>query len=245
MLTVTEAAEFLNLSLADLESRVKKGDIPCERHGARVMFRCKEIDAWASQRILGLPDQALRDYHATSSARAHEIPLHGPIMPRLINVRRVAPELRSRTRGSVMRDMVALAESTDLVSDPRELLETIEERERLCSTALPGGVALLHPRHHTPYMVSESFIALGRPIQPVHFGAPDGQPTDLFFLLCCQDDRIHLHTLARLCMMFQHTSILNTLRTAATAKEMLQGVFLAEEELLKKTTAGTRRPRGS
>lgn len=234
MLTITEAADYLNLSLADLERRVKDGKIPCDSHGTRIMFRRKDIDAWASQRILGLPGQALRAYHAVSSARVHEIPLKGPMMPRLMTVDRIDHELHSRTRASVMRDMVALAESTDLVSDPRELLQTIEERERMCSTALPGGMALLHPRHHTPYMFTESFIALGRTLQTLHFGAPDGQSTDLFFLLCCQDDRIHLHTLARLCMMFQHTGMSVALRSAETAEDMLQVIFLSEEELLKK-----------
>jgi excisionase family DNA binding protein len=234
MLTITEAAEYLNLLPADLERRVKAGEIPCDHHGTRVTFRRKDIDAWASQRILGLPGQALRAYHDVASARVHEIPLQGPIMPRLITADRIDHELHSRTRGSVMRDMVALAESTDLVANPRELLDTLEERERLCSTALPGGVALLHPRHHTPYMVSESFIALGRPLQPIHFGAPDGHSTDLFFLLCCQDDRIHLHALARLCMMFQHTGMTAALRASETAEDMLQAIFRAEDELLKK-----------
>jgi PTS system nitrogen regulatory IIA component len=234
MLTIAEAADFLNLSPADLDRRVKNGDIPCEHHGARVTFRKKDIDAWASQSILGLPGQALRVYHAASSARVHAIPLQGPLMPRLITVDRIDHELHSRTRGSVMRDMVALAESTDLVSDPHELLETLEERERLCSTALPGGIALLHPRHHTPYMVSESFIALGRVLQPIHFGAPDGRSTDLFFLLCCKDDRIHLHTLARLCMLFEHTTVPASLRAGETAEELLQAIIQAEEEILKK-----------
>jgi mannitol/fructose-specific phosphotransferase system IIA component (Ntr-type) len=223
----------LHSSPADLERLVKDGEIPCEHHGTRVTFRRKDIDAWASQRILGLPGQALRAYHATSSARIKAIPLEGPMMPQLITVDRIDHELHSRTRGSVMRDLVALAESTDLVADPRELLDTLEERERLCSTALPGGIALLHPRHHAPYMFSESFIVLGRPLQPVHFGAPDGHSTDLFFLLCCQDDRIHLHALARLCMMFQHTGLILALRSAETAADMLTAILLAEEEVLK------------
>lgn len=234
MLTVTEAAEYLNLSPADVERRVKDGLIPCEHQGSKTMFRRKDIDAWASQRILGLPGQALRAYHAAASTRVHDIPLNGPIIPRLLTVDRIDHELHSRTRASVMRDMVALAESSDLVADPHELLDTLEERERLCSTALPGGLALLHPRHHTPYMFSESFMALGRPLQPIHFGAPDGHSTDLFFLLCCQDDRIHLHALARLCMMFQQTDMPTALRASETAEDMMQAIVLAEEELLKK-----------
>ena len=234
MLTMPEAAEYLHLSLAAVERLVKHDEIPAEHQGSRVMFRRKDIDAWASQRILGLPGKALHDYHAISSARVHAIALQGPLLPQLMTVDRIDPELHSRTRASVQRDMVDLAESTDLVSDPRELLETIEERERLCSTALPGGLALLHPRHHEPYMFSDSFIALGRTLQPIHFGSQDGTSTDLFFLVCCQDDRIHLHTLARLCSLYQNTNMLTALRQAETAAGMMQAMVAAEEELLKR-----------
>ena len=234
MLTIAETAEYLHLSVAALERLVKHDEIPAEHQGTRVMFRRKDIDAWASQRILGLPGKALHDYHAASSARVHAVALRGPLLPQLMTVERIDPELHSRTRSSVQRDMVALAESTDLVSNPRELLDTIEERERLCSTALPGGLALLHPRHHEPYMFSDSFIVLGRALQPIHFGAQDGTSTDLFFLVCCQDDRIHLHTLARLCSLYQNTNVLTGLRQAETADQMMQVLIGAEEELLKR-----------
>ena len=234
MLTLAEAAEYLHLAPAALERLVKREEIPAEHQGARVMFRRKDIDAWASQRILGLPGQALHDYHAASSARVHAIALQGPLLPQLMTADRIDPELHSRTRSSVQRDMVALAESTDLVSNPRELLETLEERERLCSTALPGGLALLHPRHHEPYMFADSFIALGRSLQPIHFGAQDGTSTDLFFLVCCQDDLIHLHTLARLCSLYQNTNMLAELRQAETAAEMMQAMVSAEDSLLKR-----------
>ena len=56
--------------------------------------------------------------------------------------------------------MVALAEGTGRVLHPRELLQSVEERESLCSTALPGGLALLHSRHHTEYSFDGSFVVL-------------------------------------------------------------------------------------
>ena len=108
-----------------------------------------------------------------------------------------------------------LAGSTGLVADPQDLLRSIDERERLCSTALAGGIALLHPRNHEPYMFDDSFVVLGdERSSRFHFGSPDGAMTDLFFLICCQDDRIHLHALTRLCMMCHYSSVLLELRDA-------------------------------
>jgi PTS system nitrogen regulatory IIA component len=130
--------------------------------------------------------------------------------------------------------MVALAERTGKVYDPKELLSSLEAREEICSTGLPGGLALLHPRHQAPYRFESSFIVLGRPIQQIHYGAPDGQPTNLFFLICSQDDRIHLHTLARLCLMALETDLLTGLRTAGDAAALYECIIAAEAQVLER-----------
>ena len=59
-------------------------------------------------------------------------------------------------------------------------------RPAIFAARLPGGMALLHPRHQDPYMFETSLVMLGRSIQPIPFGTIDGQPTDLFFLICCR-----------------------------------------------------------
>ena len=69
-------------------------------------------------------------------------------------------------------------------------------------------------------------------MQPVPFGAPDGQPTDLFFLLACPDDRLHLHTLARVCLMAQKTDLLAQLRQASNADEMYACLLESERSVL-------------
>ena len=144
----------------------------------------------------------------------------------------IGSAMTSKTKASVLRDLVALAEKTGQLTDPKELLESLETREELCSTALPGGIAIPHPRFHQPYLFESSFIVVGRPIQEIHFGLPDGGPTDLIFLLCCQDDRIHLHTLSRLCLMAQKTETLPQLRAAPNAAAMRDCIVAAEREVL-------------
>ena len=228
-----EVAAYLHLTSGDVEKLVKQGEIPHEKQRERIVFRRSEVDSWASQRILKLPEKRLRDYHVRSSASLSEISLNGALMPQLVTAERIAPALPSRTRASIIRDMAQLAAKTDLVSDSVELLRLIEERERLCSTALPEGFALIHPRHHDPYLFAESFLVFGRTIQPIHFGAQDGTPTDLFFLVCCQDDRIHLHTLARLCTMCMETGLLAALRQAETVDDVLSALCAAEVEIIR------------
>jgi mannitol/fructose-specific phosphotransferase system IIA component (Ntr-type) len=93
-------------------------------------------------------------------------------------------------------------------------------------------LALLHSRFPEAYMFESPFLVLGRTVQEIPFGAPDGQGTDLFFLLGCPDDRLHLHTLARLCLMAQKTELLARLREAADAAAMHQCILAAEAAVL-------------
>ncbi len=232
LLSVEGVAEYLHLTAEDIERRVKDREIPFERRGERVVFRKRDIDMWASQRILGLPKQRLAAYHEKSTHGTREILPRQTILPEMLQAGAIASAMSSKTKASLLRDLVALAEKTGQIADPKELLASLEAREALCSTALPGGLALPHPRFHEPYMFESSFIVAGRPVQGIHFGAPDGQPTDLFFLICCQDDRLHLHTLARLCLMTQKTEMLAQLRQAPDAQSMRDCIIAAEQEVL-------------
>ena len=235
LLNLEEVAHYLHLTPADIEQRVKNREIPFEKRGDRVVFRKNEIDAWASQRILGLPGPRLADYHQKSTRYARKILTQEALLPEMLRSGAVASAMTSKTRASVLHDLVALAEKTGNLSDPKTLLASLEAREELCSTAVPGGFALPHPRFHEPYLFEQSFIVVGRPVQEIHFGAPDGQPTSLFLLICCQDDRLHLPTLARICLMARETAILDQLRQAPDAAAMHATLIAAEEEALAKT----------
>lgn len=65
---IDEVARYLHLSRADLDRLVKNRDIPFERHGQRLVFRKVDIDAWASQRILGLEGRRLAEYRRSLPA---------------------------------------------------------------------------------------------------------------------------------------------------------------------------------
>ncbi len=228
-LDVKGVARYLHLNAAEIERLVKDQEIPFERHGDRLVFRKTDIDAWASPRILGLEGRRLTEYHLKASRDTREILANEAILPEMIHPDFINPALPAKTRASVLREMVALAEETGRAWDPKGLLAGLEAREALSSTGLPGGLALLHTRDPQAYLFESAFIVLGRTVQQVPFGAPDGQPTDLFFLLACPDDRLHLHALARLCMMAQKTALLADLRAAPEA-ETMHRLFLAAEE---------------
>ena len=230
---IREVSDYLHLSVDAVRDLVKYRDVPHHSRGEEVVFIREEIDAWASQRILGFTGKSLTAYHQRSSSTVHSVSDKHQIIPELMKESYVDASLSSRTRASLLKDLIGLAKQSELVVYPDELERSILERETLASTAMPGGFALVHPRHHDPYMFEDSFIALGRSSAGLPFGAPDGFMTDLFFVVCCQNDRIHLHVLARLCMMCSSTELLHHLRAAEGESDMLEVMFAAEEEVIR------------
>ncbi len=238
LLTLDEVADYLHLTSADIEQRVKDREIPFEKRGERVVFRKREIDQWASQRILGFTPQRLAAYHHKSTHQIRNVLSQAAILPDMLAAGAIASAMSSKTKASILRDLVALAEKTGRLNDPTALLASLEAREELCSTAMPGGFALPHPRFHEAYLFETSFLVVGRPIQEIHFGAADGEPTRLFFLVCCQDDRLHLHTLARLCLIAQKTTIIDQLLAAPDPQTIRDSLIAVEGQLLADPKAG-------
>jgi nitrogen PTS system EIIA component len=231
-----EVAQYLNLSASEVERLVKDRAIPFEMRGDRTVFRRPEIDAWASQHILGLSASRLAEYHQKWSQRSSSLLTSQTLIADLLPLENIDPALPAKTKASVIREMTALADRTGFLYDSAELVSSLEGREELCSTAVPGGVAFLHPRASQPYRFEASFLILGRTVQPIHYGSPDGQPTDLFFLIACQEDKLHLHTLARLALMAQKTEVLAELRAASDAEQMHECLLAAEEKVVSKPT---------
>ncbi len=229
-LTLQQVAEYLRVEPIQISRLVRQGDIPFSGTAAKPLFDREEIDAWASRRILGMNDKRLANYHSES-----EKPVKGDdgsfSVCDMISAERIVLDLPSKTKASVLADVTKIADDAGLLYDPRDLLESLRAREELCSTGLGNGVAIIHPRHHDPYLATESFLLLARASHPVHFGAPDGKPTDIFFVLVCQDDRRHLQSLTHLCLMFTKTPLLAELREATTAEEMLASLRAAEEAI--------------
>jgi len=234
MMSLDEAAAFLHLDESDVRALAVRAEIPFETQGDRLIFRRARLKAWASQRILGLSGKPLAEYHRRGVSRAPGLAPNGDLLTDLTDPEFMEPALQGRSKAAVLRAMTGVAERTGFLYDPDDLLESLRQREELCSTGVEGGAAILHPRQHDPYTFESSFVCVGRTPMPIPFGAPDGGKTDVFLLVCCQDDRIHLHVLARLCLCCHATPFLQQLRAAASGREMFAALKEAEAIVLKR-----------
>jgi PTS system nitrogen regulatory IIA component len=230
-LDLKQAAALLHMDALELKHFAQREEVPSQKRGDDFFFDRRLLDEWAQRRMIEIsPKQLTYEHsHAMNERSKSSGEVH---VADLIFEAAIAPFLTAKNRGGVLRDMTELADSTGLVYDKDALFKGLLEREETASTAVGGGAAFLHVKFHDEYLVSESFLALGRTNRPVFFGAPDDEGTDIFFLINCTDRRLHLHVLARLCLLAHGTTLLADLRAAPDAAAMLETLKSAEKNLL-------------
>ncbi len=232
ILNEQQTAAYLHIDLRELRRIASRGRISCRKVGEHFRFRKIEVDHWIEVQMHTLGRERLRGIEK-AVGRHHGFDLSGLLVCPLIPKGGLAVPMRARTRDSAIRELVDLADRAELVYGRDTLIEELTQRELLCSTALIPSVALPHPRHPLPYDIASSFVVVGLSAAGVPFGAADGGLTRLFFLICCKDDRTHLHVLARLSQMLHARPSVEEMLSAAGDHE-LAAVLIKQEHVAMK-----------
>jgi len=230
-LTIQEVSRMLGADVRRVERMAQRGEIPCQKVGGQFRFNRAEISDWLQQQMGGMSRNGLAEVDAGMSEQ-RQAAQDEPIVTPLLRAESIAMNLDARTKQSVLRELVALAQKTGLVVDEQELLGAVMHREELCSTAIEGGVAIPHSRRPLAYAIVEPILVVARTTQGIVLGAPDGRLTNLFFLTASLDDRHHLHLLARLCRMLCDEDFIARLGAAGTSEEVIELMTAREFEVL-------------
>ena len=225
-----QVAAYLHMDLREVLKLASRGKIPCRRAPGGFVFRKGQIDHWVweqmhtlgKDRLAGI-EKGVGDHHGMETGAL--------IVRPLIPDGCLAAPLRARTREAAIRALIDLAAKADLVFARDKLIEEIRKREELCSTAMLPGVALPHPRHPLPYDIAASFVVVGLTPGGIPYGAAGASLTRLFFLICCKDDRTHLHVLARLAQMLHNEVDLSNMISADNAAELGQIILECEKRV--------------
>jgi PTS system nitrogen regulatory IIA component len=227
MLNVDQLAAYLQRDAREVGKLASRGQLPGHKVSGQWRFALAEINHWLETQMPSLTEAQLLSLETAGGARQGD---REALLPELLAEASVAVPLRASTRASVLKELVVLAEQSWNVYDPDAVLEAVRAREEMASTALPSGVAIPHPRRPLPSALGESVVAFGRTLSGIPFGAPRGELTDVFFLVCCRDDATHLHVLARLTRLLMREGFLDALREAQTPAESREVILNAEQQ---------------
>lgn len=108
--------------------------------------------------------------------------------------------------------------------------KAVLDRERKGSTGIGKGVAVPHAKARE---VSGMVGAFGRSAKGVEFGALDGQPVHLVFMLVCSPDEaeLHLEALRKVAALLKDDDYCAFLRRARTKKELSDLLREVDERL--------------
>lgn len=143
--------------------------------------------------------------------------------------RLVLARVTGRTREEVLEEIAARLAGEGWVRDPSELVRSLLDRERLGCTGLGGGIAIPHCKLRD---LSGVVVVVASTETPIDFGASDGVPVDLIFLVASPAEGAaeHLQTLARLSRVLRTPGVVEALRDASSPerlREVLRGAEAA------------------
>ncbi|MCL2298329.1 MAG: PTS sugar transporter subunit IIA [Proteobacteria bacterium] len=135
-----------------------------------------------------------------------------PSILSLLTPPRIETDVAARNRSELFAEIGAMFVREGLVARP--LIDALEAREKLGSTALGHGVAIPHGRIKNLAQARAAFL---RTQSPIPFDAPDKKPVDLFFVLLVPENATeqHLQLLAELAQLVGDRALRDGLRAAA------------------------------
>jgi len=221
LLTLQELAVYLHLDEQTVGKLVTAGKIPALQVERQWRFKRTAIDAWIEEQLVG------DDENFADVPDGMKLPLED-----LLPDQALIANLRARTPVGVIEELAARAYTNGWLLDKPWFVGAVVERESLSSTAMDGGVAFLHTRAKDKGKIGRPFVVVGRSWEGIAFGAPDGNPTYLFFLLGLKYDRLHLPILGRLARALKNPATIAKLR-ALSSPDQVRALLLKEDAAVR------------
>ena len=145
----------------------------------------------------------------------------------ILNETCVVPELKSKNKEDVIRELIEHLWRKNLIPDPMEAEKVVLERERLGSTGIGDGVAIPHGKLKN---LKQVICALGVSREGVDFQAVDGKPVNIVFLVFAPEQRVslHLEVLSKISRILRTGPLVKRILAAGDARKICD--LIMEEE---------------
>jgi len=137
-------------------------------------------------------------------------------------------QLKGKDQEEIVEGLVELLVRAGAPIDREEAVREVLHRERLGGTGLEAGVALPHAKLSS---VREVLVAFGRSKKGVDFGALDGVPARLFFLVLGpkESPEEYLQTIARISRLTSKEGLRKALLDSRSPEEVIEAIRQYEE----------------
>lgn len=226
LFTVQQLADYLQLSKRTIYRLVDHHQVPAIRVGGQWRFPKSAVDYWLDLNLGGLNAPELD---------ALEVEAAGPPveLAGALEEPNALIELPAAAGADVVRKLVAAVRFPEPV-DTAVVGQRLLEREALCSTALPGGAAVLHTaRWMFRVLRDHDCVAIARLSEPIDFGAIDGSRTDILALVLARSERNQFVLLTKMTRLCQERGFVAGLRAAPNAAAVVQLVTETERAILR------------
>jgi mannitol/fructose-specific phosphotransferase system IIA component (Ntr-type) len=147
--------------------------------------------------------------------------------PKAVNLR-----LRSDNRDDTLRELVHLIpDLQDRAAEQITLWQSLVDREKLHTTAVGEGLAFPHARNAMGNLLKKPAIVIGRHANGIAWGATDGKPVQLFFLLAAPSLTEHLHLLSQTSRILRNANVREELLRADEGGKAIEILKAAEAKL--------------
>ncbi len=154
------------------------------------------------------------------------------VLSALLSPAAIQLNLRGTHRDEVLQELVnQLPELADRPEARQTLLAALRERELLHSTGIGGGIALPHARNALAGLVDHAVIVFGRHPKGIAYGAVDGMPARLFFMLIAPTVQQHLAILARISRLLRDVKLRDDLLSADKPEAVIALVRSSESRM--------------
>ena len=155
----------------------------------------------------------------------------------LLSTDRIALGAQVSDKEQAIDKLVELQMAGGCIADREAYRKAILAREEMSSTAIEQGIAVPHAKSDA---VSAPSLAAMTLTQGVDYGAMDGQPSDLFFMIAAPlNGDLHLEILSRLMVLLMDGEFVKALRSAADAQQFMAVIDRFEKEKYPQEVGGT------
>ena len=129
-------------------------------------------------------------------------------------------DLTVSTKDAVIESLVEALAEAGAVTDRARMIADIQQRERVMSTGIGGGIAVPHAQSPGAERLT---MALGRMSRPIDFEALDERPVQLVFLVVGPEERGgFIRVLARISRLLYSGDLQRNLLRARTPAEVME-----------------------